>query len=570
MTGESFKWKTEEVLDCLRSVLDSQTFASSKHLRAFLNYVIVQKLEGEEDKLKAYTIAVDALGKPDSFDPQQDPTVRVVAGKLRTALNIYYGEEGAGAKIKFHIPKGTYRPEFLPNLIEPAPTATVSPIVTPVDASEIPTAQSGLWWMIPSAVGALAIIVGMALKIMSVESFDENHTPHAPIIAVAEFDNISGDSALDEFKSGLRFDLISELSRFSWLSTYAWKSDGNDKPSNGLIHADYILRGSLTSINNRIRISYRLESGDTGIVRWAQIFDRSVSSPDIFQMQTDTVQAIAIEIGSPGGILNQIEQNRYQRHAEDMNAYLCTLKLYDYWKTFAPKAHLEIRNCLENAIKINPNYGEAHGAVSYIYLYEALLGSNRRTGYDPLKRALQSATKAVKLDQFSTLSKQALYTANLFNGNIPEFVRIGQELVKLNPNNPGLLSDFGTKMAINAGMWDEGLIHLTNALQLNPNPDSTYFAGFALRALVLSEYEEILSWTDKMNSVEWPLYNMVRAIAQSQLKDLNATQASLANLNSKSAQAASRIVQSYHMHKTLESLFIQQLTLAYDYANSTS
>ena len=36
-------------------------------------------LAGRGDRLKGYTIGVEALGRPDSFDPQIDPIVRVEA-----------------------------------------------------------------------------------------------------------------------------------------------------------------------------------------------------------------------------------------------------------------------------------------------------------------------------------------------------------------------------------------------------------------------------------------------------------------------------------------------------------
>ena len=45
---------------------------------------------GNKSRIKAYTVAVDALGKPDTFDPQNDPVVRVLAGRLRSSLSGYY------------------------------------------------------------------------------------------------------------------------------------------------------------------------------------------------------------------------------------------------------------------------------------------------------------------------------------------------------------------------------------------------------------------------------------------------------------------------------------------------
>lgn len=565
MTDAGENWAREEVLLSLQPVLESPPFAASQQMRAFLTYVVTQKLDGKEDRLKAYTIAIDALNKPESFDSLVDPTVRVLAGKLRKALDAYYADGQTSEPIRFQIPKGSYRPEFLSNLIPSPKFGTHQLDATPPRKKFL----NKRWWPILSAISFVVILGAVAFRFLPIVQPVDDHPPHAPIVAVAEFKNVSDNHDFDGFKSSLRFDLVSELSRFSWLSTYAEKEGGN-APNIPSFHADYILRGSLTVAEERIRISYRLESAETGIVQWAQNFDRAFTSEGVLQIQKEAVRAIAIEVGSPGGILNQLEQNRYQQKVGGMNAYLCTLKLYDYWRTFAAADHLEIRNCLETAVKTDPNYAEAHAALSFIYLYEELLNSNRRTGYDPLKRALEVAIKAVKLDQFSTLSKRSLYTALLFNGNIPEFVRIGRAAIKLNPNDPELLSDFGTKMAIDAGLWKEGMRYSRKALQLNANPTSSYFITFALLAISEKKYAEALGWSDRMQMKSWPLYNIVRAIAQAQLKNLPETQKSLKALNITSVGSASKILRGYRMFKPLEILLIRELKAAFNYANGTS
>lgn len=562
-TGDS--WVHEEVLSSLQLVLESPAFVSSQQLRAFLSYVVTEKLDGKEDRLKAYTIAVDALHKPESFDSQIDPTVRVLAGKLRKALYVYYADGSTSEPIKFHMPKGSYRPEFLPNTA-PSPAIPVHQLNA---ATLYGKNDFKRWWAIPTVVGGLAIIAAVGFRLFAIEQPTNEHEPHAPIIAVAVFENISGGRDLDGFNSSLRFDLVSELSRFSWLSTYAEKK-GGDIQKNPSFHADYVLRGSLTVANERIRVSYRLESAETGIVQWAQIFDRGFTSQGVLLIQKEAVRAIAIEVGSPGGILNKLEQNRYQQNVGGMNAYLCTLRLYDYWKTFSVTDHLQLRDCLETAVKTDPNYAEAHAALSFIYLYEALLNTNKRDGYDPLKRSLEIAAKAVMLDQFSTLSKRAFYTALLFNGDTPEFVRIGRSAIKLNPNDPELLSDLGAKMAVNAGLWKEGMRYSKKALQLNPNPTSSYFVPFALQAILEEKYEEALGWADRMQTKSLPLYNIVQAIAHAQLKNLPEAQAGLEALNIKSTETANDAVRQYRMFKPLEILLIQRLHAAFDYVNSTS
>lgn len=65
-----------------------------------------------EAGLKAYTVAIDALEKPESFDTQTDPTVHVLAGRVQTALVEHYVEDGADDPIKITVPTGGYSPVF--------------------------------------------------------------------------------------------------------------------------------------------------------------------------------------------------------------------------------------------------------------------------------------------------------------------------------------------------------------------------------------------------------------------------------------------------------------------------
>src|SRR6218665_539444 len=84
----------------------------SPQLAKFLNYIVRAKLRGDDASIKAYAIAVDVFGRPQSFDPQTDPIVRVQARRLRAALDEYYTGEGAGSQVRIYLPVGRYVPEF--------------------------------------------------------------------------------------------------------------------------------------------------------------------------------------------------------------------------------------------------------------------------------------------------------------------------------------------------------------------------------------------------------------------------------------------------------------------------
>jgi hypothetical protein len=101
-----------EVRAALGRVVASRRFRNAPKLAGFLRFVVEAALSGRSIRLKGYTIGVEALGRPESFDPQTDPIVRVEALRLRRALTGYYATEGADDPLLIDLPLGTYVPAF--------------------------------------------------------------------------------------------------------------------------------------------------------------------------------------------------------------------------------------------------------------------------------------------------------------------------------------------------------------------------------------------------------------------------------------------------------------------------
>lgn len=102
----------DDIRQEVERLFDSPQFARAPVMRALLSYLVEQSLAGNGDRLKAYTIAVDALGRAPSFDAQANSYPRVQVGRLRALLADYYaGNPGVG-ELRIAIPKGGYRVDF--------------------------------------------------------------------------------------------------------------------------------------------------------------------------------------------------------------------------------------------------------------------------------------------------------------------------------------------------------------------------------------------------------------------------------------------------------------------------
>ncbi len=100
-----------ELLDAqLEKIFASSEFKSARKMREFLSFLVHKVLVGEEQSLKQYTIAVEAMELPDDFDSDINPAVRIMGGRVRDRLEKYYQGEGENDAIFIGIPKGAYIP----------------------------------------------------------------------------------------------------------------------------------------------------------------------------------------------------------------------------------------------------------------------------------------------------------------------------------------------------------------------------------------------------------------------------------------------------------------------------
>ena len=189
MTADNIP-KPDAIRSQLARILQSVEFRASEKQRAFLSFIVDEALAGRSSQIKGYTIAVSAYGRPEGFDPQVDPIVRVEAGRLRRALDHYYLTAGKNDPVYIEIPKGSYVPVF----------------------STVPEVPSGDKTR-PSKPEGSAPTTG-------------------PSIAVMPLTNLTGDKEQDYFVDGLSEELTAEITRYQDFQVIASQSTMQFKGKN--------------------------------------------------------------------------------------------------------------------------------------------------------------------------------------------------------------------------------------------------------------------------------------------------------------------------------------------------
>jgi hypothetical protein len=152
-----------QIREELHRVLSSQEFRSSRRSQEFLKYVVENTLAGKADTLKERTIGIDVYGRPASYDPADDATVRVKAGEVRKRLDRYYNLEGRVATLRIDLPPGTYIPEFR------------TPETPPSEAAAIPGTlargpKSKRMWLYAALLAVLMVAGAAALYLRSLNT----------------------------------------------------------------------------------------------------------------------------------------------------------------------------------------------------------------------------------------------------------------------------------------------------------------------------------------------------------------------------------------------------------------
>ena len=97
----------EEFQDLCQRISASGVLGRSKNYSALLKYLAQSSLSGEFPK--EIELAVDVLGRAESFDVSVDSTVRVYVHHLRKKLDNYYSKYEPSAVYRIVIPKGQYK-----------------------------------------------------------------------------------------------------------------------------------------------------------------------------------------------------------------------------------------------------------------------------------------------------------------------------------------------------------------------------------------------------------------------------------------------------------------------------
>jgi len=221
-----------------------------------------------------------------------------------------------------------------------------------------------------------------------------------PSIAVLPFLNMSGNREEELFADGIAEDIITSLSRLSWLfviarnSSFTYKGSDVDLRQVGReLGVRYVLGGSVRRFGNRIRITGQLIEADTETALWAEHYDRALD--DVFAVQDEITENV---VGCVQPELYAAERDRLKRKRpqslDAWESFVRGLFLYSQHSDASTKDALDMLN---RAVELDGSYAQAHGLRAVCLAWRAIQGwENRDT---TLREVAQAADRAIACDQ---------------------------------------------------------------------------------------------------------------------------------------------------------------------------
>ena len=186
----------------------------------------------------------------------------------------------------------------------------------------------------------------------------------AASIALAPFENLSGDPSQDVLALGFVEDVASALSRFGAIEVvypqaFAAASPGRSG-SDPTANASNLLRGSVRRAGDVIRIAVQLLDTHTGRQLWADRHD--VTAGTLFTVQDQIAEQIAsaLKIGVDRSRLRAAQR----APLSSLDTYDCWLRGFECLKRGTVEADAEARSYFERALEADPSYGRAYGPLA--------------------------------------------------------------------------------------------------------------------------------------------------------------------------------------------------------------
>jgi adenylate cyclase len=462
----------------LERVLAGPGFESSPALASFLRYVVEETLAGRADRIKGYTIAVHALGRPRDFDARADTIVRVQARRLRRALDHYYLTSGGDDPIRIEIPRGSYVPEMHERREALEGTTARLRRETSTQRSKGPS---------------LVVLPFHTLADDEEQVYLADGLAQALVVALMSYPG---------------FRIVGPLSRrrvagqVGGPETIGWQYDGQ-----------FVLAGHFRRQGGRLRLTVRLVEVATGWTLWADTYDSQALAADLFSFEDQVANRIASAVLDAYGVVHRsLTPDALEKPRDKIEVYDALLRYYHFCTNYTNEARLAALDSLERAVALEPENTMALAMLADMVLVNYCIGLDEGA----LERAEVLTERALTLEPNSVWVRYVKASLYFVEGERELFLREVDQALATNRHVPAMTGMFGWYLVM-VGEAERGLAMIEEALHLNPHVPTPYRLGLAMHYFRQGSYRQALVEAERIHAPGFFWGPLLRAAALGEL-----------------------------------------------------
>ena len=289
-------------------------------------------------------------------------------------------------------------------------------------------------------------------------------------LAVLPFQVLRVEEKADEFLGmGLADAIITKLSNLERImvrptSAVVKYFDGthNILAAGQELNVGYVLDGRIQRAGDRLRLTVQLVRMRDGNPLWAAKFDENYT--DLFSVEDSISEQVASALVPR--LTGEEREVLLRRETENSDAYRAFLKGRYFWNRFTPDDFAKALEQFSEAIRLDPEYAQAHVGIADYYNWAAIFGIG--TPGENFSQAKEAAIRALELDDSLAEAHAALAFTNLcydwdWDGAEKGFKRA----LELN-HNYGPAHQWYSNLLAAQGRFDEAIREIKRAQKINP------------------------------------------------------------------------------------------------------
>ncbi len=439
----------DAVREQLTAMLSTARFQRSPRSSAILRFIVDEALAGRPYQINARTIVANAFEPDQEEGTLSEAAVRVAVGRLRRALQDHYREHETDPVV-ITIPTGSYVPRLVQR---------------------------------PSSRPSIAVIV---------------------------FDDLGADPVHAHTRFGVADALAGRLAAEPHLRVVGALDpiDLTTRAPQTAAGFDYILSGSVRSVDGAIRVAVQLQAGG-GEVVWSRSVDATPVSTDLLGFEDDVVNEVAGALGDYTGIIN-----RHRAHTGAFTDDLATNEAWSRFLQFMPTLETErFWTTLESFEQAVDDESDARmqAVLSHLYCTASALDPGKAEEY--LDGAVHWARRSLAQAPNDPHASWAMGLLQLLRGH-HDLARVEfDRLPTLPAANPSLLYGAGLGKIWTGGPWAAGMALIERAIERHPAHPGSWMIYPAHDRYLRGDYVGALETARSVNLPSGPIGAILRAAA---------------------------------------------------------